>query len=234
MEFSRITLEVCCGGWEDGRLAFEAGADRIELNSGLELGGLTPDIGAVKLCQEHLDIPIITMIRPRGGGFVYSPDEFLQMQKDAELILETGVKGLAFGILLEDGSLDVERCRILADLTAQEKGREAVFHMAFDDCVDEGIWTLQTLRELGFVRVLTKGRAQTALEGTSNLRAYVESDTIEILPGGGVRPNNAKEILGLTGANQIHGRFHVERDGSQVVDGAGLKEYVRLIHSLSV
>jgi copper homeostasis protein len=144
------------------------------------------------------------------------------MLRDARLILETGVKGLAFGILREDGSLDEKRCEALVRLIKEEKNREAVFHMAFDVCTDEAIKTLSILRQMGFCRLLTSGRAPNAQLGAENLRSYIQANQLEILPGGGIRANNAAEILRLTGADQVHGRFHKERVGSQVVDGEGL------------
>ncbi|GHU42847.1 copper homeostasis protein CutC [Clostridia bacterium] len=232
LTFGKITLETCCGSFEDARLAYEAGVDRIELNSGLELGGLTPSLGAVQLCQSLFKIPLIAMIRPRGGGFCYSSLEFEQMLKDAELILEAGAQGLAFGILREDGSLDEERNGRLAHLVAQEKGREAVFHMAFDVCTDDAIAALTVLKDLGITRLLTTGRKANALAGAEHLRDYITANQIEILPGGGIRTNNAAEVLKCTKTTQLHGRYHIERDGSQVIDGAGLKEYVKYIRFL--
>ena len=130
-ESGRIRIEVCCGSADDVIEAFHAGADRVELNSDLFHGGLTPTVGSLRVAKRETGMPIMTMVRPREGGFCYTPAEFAVCREDARVLLENGADGLVFGFLHEDGTIDRERTRILAE-TALEAGKEAVFHRAID------------------------------------------------------------------------------------------------------
>ena len=194
-------LEICCGSAEDVFCAAQAGADRVELNSALFLGGLTPSIGAVRLAKKT-GIPIMAMVRPRDGGFCYSEGELKTMLSDIEAMAAEGADGFVFGVLLPDGSVDREKNALLKKAA---KGRECVFHRAIDVVPD---WraALDTLMELGFSRVLTSGQAENAVTGADTIREIVEyaNGRIEILPGGGIRPENAAELLSKTGCTQLH------------------------------
>lgn len=228
-----IKIEICCGSAEDVIACGEAGVHRVELNAALELGGITPSIGALCLAKEKTDIEIITMLRPRGGDFCYSENEFETMLLDLPLLLDNGADGIAFGILKADGGLDTERCKIILDKMDKYGGsKEAVFHMAFDVSTTDELEMLEKLEIMGFNRVLTKGRADSALSGMDALKKYIEyigkkGGKLEILPGGGIRPHNAGEIAAKTGAFQLHGKFHKDiGEGRQVIDENGLKAYV--------
>ena len=227
-----IKIEVCCGSAEDVLLAARAGAHRAELNSALELGGLTPSIGTLSLARES-GIEIITMLRPRGGGFCYSDKEFDTMLLDLKLLLEHGADGIAFGILTSDGQLDAKRCKVLIDvMNKHSKNKEAVFHMAFDEAKTEEFEMLTALEDLGFARLLTRGRAGSAHEGMGALKRYInfiadKGGKLEILPGGGIRYHNAPEIIKTTGATQVHGKYHKDTGGVLRVDTEGLEAYVQ-------
>jgi len=232
-EKNGIVIEVCCGSAEDVLAAATAGTHRVELNSALELGGLTPSIGALRIAVQNSDIKIISMLRPRGGGFCYSDKEFETMLLELDLLLENGSHGIAFGILTKDGELDDERCKIILDKMDKYGGKkEAVFHMAFDRSTTEEFEMLSRLDSLGFVRLLTTGRASSAELGADKLRRYIEflenkRSGLEILPGGSIRLNNAPEIVKKTGAKELHGKCHKDMgDGAQTVDIAALKAYV--------
>ena len=214
--------------------AASAGVHRIEFNSALELGGLTPSVGMLRLARGVTDIEIISMLRPRGGGFWYSDKEFETMLIDLKMLLENGSDGIAFGILTQSGELDDARCKIILDEMAEYGAdKVAVFHVAFDEAVTDELEMLSRLENLGFARVLTKGRAETAMIGAGSLRKYVEYTKeqgmgLEILPGGGIRPYNAAEIVTRTGACQLHGKLHVDVGGEvDVVDSVALKEYLK-------
>ena len=233
-----ITIEICCGSANDAVTSASAGACRIELNSALELGGLTPSIGTLRLAREKTSAEIITMLRPRGGGFCYSEKEFETMLIDLSLLLENGADGIAFGILTKDGELDDERCKIILDkMDKYSAGKKAVFHMAFDEAKTDELEMLSKLETLGFARVLTRGRARSATEGIEALARYIEytkkkSMRLEILPGGGIRQHNAPEIVTKTGATQLHGQYHKNAgDGVRVVDEDKLKCYIEWAHS---
>lgn len=197
-----ILLEIAAGSVGDCCTAAQAGAHRVELNSGLQLGGLTPSLGAVKEAIERIDIPVIAMVRPRPGGFCYDRIEQETMRRDADLLLEAGSSGLAFGFLHEDGRIDVDACGRFLDHCS---GAETVFHRAFDLTPDPAA-ALETLIELGVSRVLTSGGKASAYAGHTQIARLVTQagDRIEILPGGGIRRANVDAILTRTGCRQIH------------------------------
>ena len=102
--------EICCGSFYDAKQAVLGGAERIELNSGLMLGGLTPTTATLSLVKERFpELKVIAMVRPRGAGFCYTEEEFLVMEKECQSLLENGADGIAFGCLKEDATLDEER-----------------------------------------------------------------------------------------------------------------------------
>ena len=197
-----VLLEVCCGSLDDAIEAERGGAQRVELCSCLFLGGLTPSIGSVIEARRRLKIPIIAMVRPRGGGFCYTEAEFAAMQHDARAMLEAGADGIVFGILNPDGTIDVERNRVLRDIAGR---RQSVFHRAIDVTPDP-FRALEQLIDLGFTRVLTSGQQDSVPEGLDLIRRLVEhaGDRIEIMPGGGIKPYAIPEILRVTRCRQIH------------------------------
>ena len=101
-------IEICCGSYEDALNAYYGGAKRIELNSALHLGGLTPSIGSLKLTKNTTNLKVICMVRPRGAGFCYTDIEFKQMMIEAKDLLENGADGIAFGFLLKNHEIDIE------------------------------------------------------------------------------------------------------------------------------
>ena len=121
----RILLEVCCGSADDVIEAHRGGADRVELNCDLFHGGLTPTLGSLLVAKRETGMKIIAMVRPREGGFCYTQAEFAAAVEDGKLLLEHGADGLAFGFLREDGTVDAQRTRVLAEL-CREREREAI------------------------------------------------------------------------------------------------------------
>ncbi|MBQ2461504.1 MAG: copper homeostasis protein CutC [Clostridia bacterium] len=199
---SHILIEACCASPEDVLTAALGGADRIELNTALALGGLTPSLGNLIACRRAVSLPILSMIRPREGGFCYSTTLFSAMQQDAELLTGAGSDGIVFGFLTESGEID--RMRTL-DLVRAVPGCQTVFHRAFD-LVRDWRKSLETLMELGVTRVLTSGQAPTAVEGIPRLREMIRfaGTDLEILPAGGIRPENVVQIVEETGCTQVH------------------------------
>ncbi len=204
-----VGLEICLTSVDDALVADAAGANRIELNTALSLGGLTPSLGVLRVVRSAFARPIIVMIRPRPGGFCYSDGEFLTLVRDAELALENGADGLAFGILLADGSIDVKACRALLQLA---EGKQLVFHRAFDVTPDPFV-ALEQLIDLGVTRILTSGQAPTALAGVGVLAELIRraGGRIEILPAGGIRPENVAELVRRTGCDQVHASLRTRR-----------------------
>ena len=200
-----VTVEICCGSADDVIRAEKAGANRVELNSALFAGGLTPSIGSLIEAKKHSSLPIICMLRPRAGGFCYSEAEFQTMMNDLQALKAAGADGFALGFLTKDGELDISRLK-----TVLEAARECelVFHRAFDCMKSDPIQTANQLADLGFKRILTSGRKATAWEGRELIRELQALNRIEILPGSGLRRTELSEFLKHTGCDQIHLTFH--------------------------
>lgn len=201
-----ILLEVCAGSLEDLESAKAGGADRVEVNCGLQLGGLTPSPALLEEAVRLFPQSAVAMVRPRPGGFCYSAADWRLCLRDAELALAAGAEGIAVGALTADREIDVPRVDELVRLAGK---RAVVFHRAFDLTRD---WSrsLEILNELGVQRVLTSGQSQTASEGLSTLRAMVESSRsmlIRILAGSGIRAENVAALVRQTGVGEVHGTF---------------------------
>lgn len=196
-----MKFEVCCGCTEDAVNAFMGGADRIELNSALFLGGLTPSLGTLREVKRLVSIPVMAMVRPREGGFCYTEREYATMKEDAKLLLENGADGLVFGFLHADGTVDAERTKEFVELCGE---KEAVFSRAIDVCPDipEAV---KQLAALGINRILTSGGEISAELGMDMIKRMKEvAGKTEILPGGGIQPGNALKIITHTGVCQVH------------------------------
>jgi copper homeostasis protein len=198
---AKTLVEICCGSVEDVLQAVKGGADRVELNMALCLGGLTPTVTQVTLAKTA-GIPVIAMVRPREGGFCYTDSEFQTMLLEVVALIEAGADGIAFGILCADGTVDKERCGELLRVVGD---KASVFHRAFDVVPD---WrrAMDALIDLRFTRVLSSGQAPTAQEGIEVLQEMIKyaEGSIEVLPGSGIRPANVCEIVERTGCNQVH------------------------------
>lgn len=201
----KITVEICCGSYADAMAAWRGGARRIELNSALYMGGLTPSLGSLRLAREHTDLEIIAMVRPRGGGFCYSREEYEQMCADAKLLLENGADGIAFGFLQEEGTVEQKATASFIQLIHSYTHKQAVFHRAFD-CVDNLQDAFEILQGLGADRILTSGGAANAWEGRNQIEDLIRQgqNAMQILPGCGINEENAAELIRLTGAMQLH------------------------------
>ena len=202
MSAHHIRLELCTGSPEDCEAAERGGADRVELNCALVLGGLTPSIGCLRESRAAVRIPIVAMIRPRPGGFAYSATEYKVMQRDAESALAEGADGIAFGILTPDGRIDLERSGQLVKLAA---GRQVVFHRAFD-VVPDPLLALEQLIGLGVHRVMTSGQEASAYNGAANIASYIQhaAKRIELLPAGGINRFTIRDVVQRTGCDQVH------------------------------
>lgn len=199
-----VLVEICCGSYEDAEAAYQAGARRVELNSGLYLGGLTPGLGTLKLVKQNTDLQVISMLRPRGAGFCYTQMEWESMLADAEELLHAGTDGIAFGFLDEDGAIDRQRTLEMTE-RIHAAGKTAVFHRAFD-CTGASDEAMETLISLGVDRVLTSGGKKTAIRGQEVIRHLVKNygREISILAGSGVNASNARELVRQTGVKELH------------------------------
>lgn len=197
-----MLIEVVACTADDAVHAVRAGAGRIELVSAISEGGLTPSLGTLVETKSRVDVPVIAMLRSRGGGFFYSDSEFRTLLRDADILLGAGADGLVVGMLGPAGDLDVRR---LKELAALAEAKPLVFHRAFDVLADTDSG-LSQLIDLGFQRILTSGQANTALEGAARITELRKQadNRIEILPGGGIRATNVAEVVARTGTDQIH------------------------------
>ena len=192
--------------------AMQAGARRIELCDNLAVGGTTPSYGVTKAAVElaaNYDTTIMTMIRPRGGDFVYNDLEIAIMLEDIRLTAQAGSQGVVFGALTADKKLDKAN---LEKLIASSNGMEIVFHMAFDELSDEDqLEAIDWLSQAGVTRILT--RAGVCVSGDSLEKRFAHyhrilehaKGKIEILPGGGIDLDNRQTFIDQLGVTQLHG-----------------------------
>lgn len=197
-----IILEIAANSINSCIAAQQNGADRIELFENLPEGGCTPSYGMLQLVKEKTGIPVYTMIRPRGGDFLYNEDEFEIMQRDVEICRQLNYKGIVFGILDAEGYVDMERCKALLALAGDMK---ATFHRAFDRAKDLHKSAAQ-IADLGFERILTSGGEADVVKGKESIRALQQQfgKDIIIMPGCGVTADNAKMIADYCGVAEIH------------------------------
>uniref|UniRef100_UPI004047118D copper homeostasis protein CutC n=1 Tax=Roseivirga sp. TaxID=1964215 RepID=UPI004047118D len=196
-----MLLEICANSIESALNAQNGGADRIELCTHLEVGGLTPSHGLIKVAKELLNIPIYILIRPRAGDFVYSKMEMEVMKEDIQFCAEIGCAGVVIGCLNADRTICWEQTEQLLEKAGY---MDVTFHRAFDQCPNP-FEALETLREMGIQRVLTSGCPTSAIDGVETLGELVDEadDDIIVMPGGGIRPENLKILL-QTGASEYH------------------------------
>ncbi len=197
-----MDFEICIGSYEDAVISKNAGATRVELNSAIFLGGITPSLGTLKAIKQNIHIKVIAMVRPRASGFFYNEYEYDVMKEDANLFIENGADGIAFGFLTEEGNVDKSRCKEFVKIC---KNKDAVFHRAFDLTVNP-FKALEDLIDCNITRVLTSGQEKSAFLGMNLIRELVlfSKDRIEILPAAGINHENAYEIVKNTGVNGLH------------------------------
>ena len=196
---SRILLEVCVDDAAGLEAARAGGADRIELCAALGLGGLTPSAGLMALAA-RTGLPVMAMIRPRAGDFVWSPDERAAMLAEIEATRAAGLAGVVIGASRPDGRLDLA---VLEEQVAAAQGLDITLHRAIDLTPDPAE-AMRQLAGLGIDRVLSSGGAQSALEGMARLQAMAAAaPDVVVMPGGGVSAANANQFAGLP-LREIH------------------------------
>ncbi|MGB1655946.1 MAG: copper homeostasis protein CutC [Longimicrobiales bacterium] len=195
-------LEVCCASADFALAAAEAGADRVELCDNLIEGGTTPSVGAVAVAAARSGVPVMAMVRPRGGDFLYSGLEFDVMLRDIDVLGSAGVSGLVFGVLDAGGRIDRVRTRRLIEAA---RPLPVTFHRAFDLSRDLEE-SLDTLAELGADRILTSVGQASVLDGLDRLAALIEraAGSVVVMPGGGIRPDNIEAVAKVPGVTEIH------------------------------
>jgi copper homeostasis protein len=197
-----VLIEACVPSVESAVAAVAGGAGRVELCENLVEGGTTPSAGAVALTRQRVAVPIMVMIRPRGGDFCYTELERDVMLHDIRAARALGADGVVFGALTPDGCVDASTT---AALVAAAGPLSVTFHRAFDVTRDP-FESLDRLIEMGIDRVLTSGQRATVPEGLELIRALIAhaDASIRILPGGGINAQNSAEIAGVPGINELH------------------------------
>jgi len=214
-----FNLEIIAFNIESCSIAQANGATRIELCDNPGDGGTTPSYGYIKAAREKLHIELYAMIRPRGGDFFYSDEEFEIMKTDVLTCRQLGCDGVVIGMLNKDGSVDKERCKILVQL-AYPMG--VTFQRAFDR-VSDPFKALEEVIETGCERILTSGLVPNCLDGAGLIAKLVQQadERIIIMPGSGLRVSNVIEVAKITGATQFHtsARIFVDTQMNYVVPG---------------
>lgn len=207
-----ILIEAAVDSAAAALAAVEAGAERIELCANLDAGGLTPPAELLAELRPKLAVPILPMIRLRGGDFEYDAAEMDSMLGQLDALRSLRADGFVFGALSGDGSIDTVATSRIVEAA---EGLPVVFHRAFDRTPDLSA-SLQTLTRLGVERVLTSGGAERAILGVDQLASLMRESRgrIGILPGGGIDGGNVHEIAARTGVTEVHARC--ERDGARV------------------
>lgn len=196
-------LEIVAFRPESALIAEQAGADRIELCDDHAASGITPSKASLDFVRHRLTIDLFVMVRPRGGDFVYTDEEFEQMKRDIEYCKQIGCEGVVFGILMPGSNLvDETRCSALVDLAGP---MGVTFHRAIDKTPD-ALQAVDSIARCGFHRILTSGGADNPLLGATRLNDMIRlaGKRLSIMPGGGVRADNIKQIKEITGAMEFH------------------------------
>jgi copper homeostasis protein len=202
---SALVLEACVEDLDAALAAERGGAHRIELCSALNQDGLTPSRELTRECVRRLSVPVMAMVRPRGGDFVYSAAEIAQMESEIEWFRRSGVASVVLGLLTGEGRIDLVNTR---RLVAAAQPLQVTFHKAIDASRD----VLESLHELnsvaGLTRVLTSGGSDSAWNGRDVLRAMndLAGRRLTLIAAGRVLPENRAQIADYTGIRELHGR----------------------------
>lgn len=205
MKESELIIENCAGDVPSCLEAERGGASRIELCAALSEGGTTPSYGTVATALRCCRLPIIPIIRPRSGDFLYTETEIDVMLEDIRVLRRLGVAGFSLGALTPDGDLDEELCR---RLIREAEGLPVTLHRAFDRTASLEA-SLELAVELGFACILTSGGTPSAVDSLDRIRRLVEQadGRICIMAGSGITADNARHIVQSTGVSAIHGTF---------------------------
>ncbi|CAF1279417.1 unnamed protein product [Rotaria sordida] len=212
-------MEVCVDSFESALAAVQGGAQRIELCSSLEQGGLTPSLGLLRLIRRRLssELIIFIMIRCRPGDFIYDDNDLSVMEEEIRLFIESNqqINGFVLGALKPDGTIDIENLKRLIELIP--KDISLTFHRAFD-FISKWELGIDQLIQLGFQRILTSGQETNAYYGRKCIRHMINysQNRIIILPGCGINVTNLESILRETGAKEFHASARIRKPSKMI------------------
>jgi len=194
-------VEICVDSIGGAMAAERGGSDRVELCANLLEGGTTPSAGCIKLAR-RVKIGLFVMIRPRGGDFLYQPEELDVMREDIRIVKDLVADGVVFGCLTADGNINRSQTEQLLSLA---KPLQVTFHRAFDMSIDPAR-ALEDLVALGVDRVLTSGQEASAVEGMECIGALHKQAArrIQVIAGGGITLGNVQRIVDSTGIAEVH------------------------------
>jgi copper homeostasis protein len=211
-------IEICCYSLNDAVNAAAGGAHQIELCSNRYEGGVTPSIGLVKECLDSIPIPITVIIRPRGGLFYYSDEEWKSMKYDIAACQELGIQSFSIGMLDASNTRpDIQKMEELTAITADQK---LIFHKAFDYITDQ-VGTITILKEIGFDSFMTSGKKASVMEGLSeliSLKKKADTYGIGVIAAGGIRHDTLAAIIHTHCA-------HIYHSGVKSQDSSALNPY---------
>jgi copper homeostasis protein len=216
-----VLVEACVDSVASSLAAERGGAGRLELCDAIFDGGTTPSAGMIAACKATVSIPVFVMIRPRGGGFVYSEAERDVMRRDIVVARELGADGVVIGGLRPDGTVDLSLVRILVEAAQQ---LPVTFHRAFDITPDLAA-SLELLADAGVQRILSAGGASTAADGATVLADLVRKagSRIVVMAGGGVREENVRRLVSVSGVREVHVRLTQLTRGGERATRRGLR-----------
>jgi len=198
-------LEVCVASVASAMAAERGGAARVELAGSLTEGGITPGGGMITLVRRYVSVGMFVMVKPRGGDFCYSDKEFDCMCADILVAGRLGADGVVAGVLLPDGSVDIERTAALVILA---RPMQFTFHRAFD-MTNDPFRALEDIIDTGASRILTSGQKNKAIDGAGLIRELVSlaNGRIAVMAGSGITEHNIEQVRRATGAVEFHGSF---------------------------
>ena len=223
----KFSLEVIAFNIESCILAQAAGAHRIELCDNPGEGGTTPSYGFIKAARTSVQIELYPIIRPRGGDFHYSDDEFEIMKTDVLLCKSLGCDGVVFGLLNVDGQVDIERTKLLTQMAYPMR---VTFHRAFDRA-NNPQQALEDIIQCGCDRILTSGQQPTAMDGKLLIAELIQQadDRIELMPGSGLRADNIAGIAKATGATAFHSSARIKKLSSMQYTQPNMQEQLETV-----
>ena len=216
----KTKLEVCIDSFEGLEACIDGGADRIELCSSLQYGGLTPSMNLIEHASK-CGIPARAMIRPKKGTFVYNSEDLKQMLSDIDKVRSCNIEGVVFGATLTNGELDID---LLEQLVAHSIGLKKTLHRAVDT-INKTIKSVEIGIKLGFDTILSSGGYETAIEGLSvlsemNSKAF---GRIHIMPGAGITPLNANQFINKYNFEWIHSSCSIKKNNLSLTDAQTIK-----------
>jgi len=200
----KIIREACVENLQQALKAEKNGAERLELCNNIACGGTSNAYGVMKSVIQAVNIPVMCMVRPRGGDFVYSDAEFESMKDDIEICRRLGATGVVSGVLLSNGNIDIERTKLLVDLC---EAMCFTFHKAFDLCPDP-FQAVEDVIKTGANRLLTSGQKQTAENGINLLNQLhsLAAGRIKVVAAGKITHLNLRNLQNNTLITEFHGK----------------------------